>query len=279
MPSQPRIAVIAHVFYPEMWPELAACVRSIGACDLMVTYVDDAAVMEARKDFPSACFLPCENRGYDVWPFVKALKVLDFGRYDLVVKLHTKRDIAKPHPFTMGRTRLNGSAWREHLLAFAKTPEAWAKALGRFVDPKVGMVADRHLVFGRTEGGKADFDAAVRELRGTFGIPAGRGGHFVGGTMFAVRAALMKPFADYAFTPEMFPAGGTHEPSTYAHLMERMLGLAVEGQGYRLAAFNGSVRWRRFWCAVGKFFFDSRWSERRRSIRICGITVYMRRLK
>ena len=273
-----RLAVVAHVYYPEMWSELAACIRNVGPCDLVVTYVDEASVAEARRDFPDARFLVCENRGYDVWPFVKALKALDLGRYDLVVKLHTKRNIERNHLFAMGYTQLNGSAWRDHLLAFVRTPEAWARALERFEDPKVGLVAGRHLVFGRSEGGKTDFDAAIRELRVRFGIRATKGGHFVGGTMFAVRASILRPFAAYAFTPDMFSVSGPHEPSTYAHLMERMLGLAVEGLGYRISAFDGSVRWRRFWCAVGKFFYDSRWSERRRSIRICRITVYLKRL-
>ena len=130
-----RLAVVVHVYYPEMWPELAVCVRNVGACDLVVTYVDEESVAEARRDFPSARFIRCENRGYDVWPFVKALKVLDLDRYDLVVKLHTKRNIERAHVFAIGGTRLNGSAWRDRLLGFVKTPEAWAKTLTAFDDP------------------------------------------------------------------------------------------------------------------------------------------------
>ena len=273
-----RVAAIVHVYYPEMWPELAACVRNVGACDLVVTYVDEASVAAARQDFPSARFLRCENRGYDVWPFVTALRGLDLGRYDLVVKLHTKRNIDRAHVFAMGGAALNGSAWRDLLLGFARTPEAWAKTLAAFDDPKVGMVAGRQVVFGRKESGKACYDAALRELNGRFAIPARRGGLFVGGTMFAVRADLLRPFADFPFTAEMFAAGGGHESTTYAHLMERMLGLAVGGRGFRIEGYDGSVRWHRFWVALGRFFFDSRWSDRRRSIRICGITVYRRRL-
>jgi len=274
-----RVAVIAHVFYPEKWAELAGCIRNVGACDLTVTYVDEAAVREARRDFPDARFVLCENRGYDVWPFVKALKSLDLSRYDVVVKLHTKRDIVKPHPFAMGGTRLNGSAWRDHLLAFVKTPEAWRATASRFADPGVGMVASRRLVYGRTESGKKWFDRAVRELREKFSLSAGRRGHFVGGTMFAARPAVLAPFAAHAFTPEMFAVSGSHEPTTYAHIMERMLGLAVGGLGYRIEGFDGSVgRWR-FRQAVLRFLFDSRWSTRRRSVRICGITVYLKRLK
>ena len=274
-----KVAVIVHVFYPEMWSELADCVRNLGVCDLTVTYVDEAAVGAARRDFPSALFIRCENRGYDVWPFVTALKALDLVRYDLVVKLHTKRNIERAHVFAMGGTRLNGSAWRDRLLGFVKTPEAWAKTLAAFDDPAVGMVAGRRVVFGRKESGKACYDAAVRELNGKFSIPARRGGFFVGGTMFAVRSSLLRPFADFPFTAEMFAVSGGHESTTYAHLMERMLGLAVGGQGFRIEGFDGSVRWHRFWIAFRRFFFESRWSERRHSIRICGITVYLRRLK
>lgn len=273
-----KVVVVAHVFYPEAWPELAVCIRNVGACDLVVTYVDETSVAEARRDFPSARFIRCENRGYDVWPFVKALKVLDLDRYDLVVKLHTKRDVKRAHVFAIGGTRLNGSAWRDRLLGFVKTPEAWAKTLAAFDDPHVGMVAGRQVVFGRKESGKACYDAAVRELQDKFAISARRGGLFVGGTMFAVRAVLLRPFADFPFTAEMFAPDGGHESTTYAHLMERMLGLAVGGRGFRIEGFDGSVRWHRFWVAFRRFFFESRWSERRHSVRICGITVYLRRL-
>lgn len=273
-----KTLAIVHLFYGEMWPELNACLKNIGEHDLVITYVDDAAIARVKEDVPSAKFIKTENRGYDVWPLVCALKAVDLNAYDLVVKLHSKRDIAKPHPFVMGGVKLNGSAWRDYLLNFVRTPEAWAKTRARFCDPAVGMVADRRLIYSRTEGGKSAFDDAARELKEKFALDVPRSAYFVGGTMFAVRASLLKVFRDYPFTPEMFTVSGPHEPTTYAHLMERMLGLAVCAQGYRLAGFNGSLFAWRFSYRLKRFFFDSRWSERRRSIRICGITVYRRKL-
>ena len=278
-----RVLVVAHVFYSELWPELAGCIRNVGDCDLMVTYVDEASVASARRDFPSARFLPCENRGYDIWPFLKAVQSADLGRYDLVVKLHTKRDIDLPRKAEVGYTVLNGSRWRDHLLAFVKTPEAWSKTVARFGDPKVGMVADRHVVFrrcdARREAHGGSFDAAVRELNEKWGIPAKRNGRFVGGTMFAVRAPILAHLVSHPFSAGMFGASGGHENETYAHVLERMMGLVVSGLGFRVEGFDGSVAVRRFWAALGKFFFDSRRTERRRSIRICRITVYLRRLR
>ena len=276
-----KTLVIVHVFYPQLGPELRDCIRNVGACDVVVTYVDAAAVAAARRDFPNARFILCENRGYDIWPFLKALKSVDLAAYDLVVKLHTKRDIDLPRKAEVGYTVLNGSRWRDHLLAFVKTSEAWAKTVARFGDPAIGMVADRHVVFRRCDAKReahgGSFDAAVNALNETWGIPAKRDGRFVGGTMFAVRASILARLVSRPFSAEMFGLSGGHESETYAHVLERMFGLIVSGLGFRVEGFDGSVAVRRFWAAVGKFFFDSRRTERRRSVRICGVTVYIRR--
>ena len=277
-----KTLVIAHVFYPQLWRELADCIRNIDEPkDLIVTYVDDTAIVQARRDFPSATFLRCENRGYDIWPFLKAIQSVCLAKYDLVVKLHTKRDIDLPRKAEVGYTMLNGSRWRDYLLAFVKTSEAWSKTVARFADSSIGMVADRHVVFRRCDAKReahgGSFDAAVRELNEKWGIPAKRSGRFVGGTMFAVRALILARLVMHRFHPEMFGASGGHENETYAHVVERMFGLIVMGLGLRVDGFDGSVAWRRFWAALGKFFFDSRRTERRRSVRICGVTVYIRR--
>ncbi|MGN0832704.1 MAG: rhamnan synthesis F family protein [Kiritimatiellia bacterium] len=277
-----RVLAVVHVFYPRLWPELAAAVRNLGAADLIVTFVDEAAVVAARRDFPSATFLPCENRGYDVWPFLKALQTADLAAYDLVVKLHTKRDVDFPYRIVIGDTWLNGPRWRSHLLAFVRTPEAWRRTVARFRDPRVGMVADRHVIFGRrdalTDAHRRSFDTARATLNGTWGLRVPENASFVGGTMFAVRAAALRPFVTRQYAPEMFAVSRGHDSETLAHVLERMLGLAVCGQGYRLVAFRGSPALRRFGYALLRLFVRSRWSRRRHTVRVCGITVYRRKL-
>ena len=278
-----KVLVIVHVFYPDLWPELADCIRNIGDCDLVVTYVDEASVASARRDFPAARFVLCENRGYDVGPFLKALRASDLPAYDLVVKLHTKRDIVCPWWKVVGYARLNGSAWRDYLLAFVKTPDAWKRTRTRFRDPSVGMVADRHVILTRRDAKRGEyvetFDAAARELNVRLGIPADRHGRFAGGTMFAARAALLQPFVALPFATEAFAESRGHDVETRAHVLERMFGLAVGGQGQRVEGFDGSFRLWRIAHAIGRFIWDSRLTERRRSVRICGITVYIRRLQ
>lgn len=243
-----KVAVIAHAFYPEFWPELARCIRTVGnACDLFVTYVDESAVVAARRDFPSARFIACENRGYDVWPFLKVLQEIPLDDYDLVVKLHTKRDVTG-ELLVLNHAWVGGSAWRERLLAFVATGDAWRRTLRCFTDPRIGMVADRHLVFRRGDlPAKLDgsFDRAREEFRSLTGFAVPAEAEYVAGTMFAARPMALKPLLARRFEASAFEPSAGHRCETYAHLMERMLGFSVAAAGLRIAAFNGSLAWRR----------------------------------
>ena len=60
-----KILATVHVFYPEFWPELAACLRNVSApCDVVATLPEGSGFADAvRRDFPDARILFCENRG------------------------------------------------------------------------------------------------------------------------------------------------------------------------------------------------------------------------
>lgn len=280
-----NITAIVHVYYPERWSELAECLRNLGPeARLIVSYGEgnDKAVEEARRDFPAATFLKCENRGYDIWPFLKALKLVDFAWSDLIVKLHTKRNVDLPRLTKVGYTALNGTGWRDHLLSFAKTKEAWERTLSRFADGSVGLVGAREVIFKRVDAKRGEmvgsFDRARDFIRTNWRLESPKSSRFVGGTMFAVRASLYKLLADYPFTAEMFEVTKGHDTETFAHMVERLFGLIVSAQGKRVVGFNGSVTLRRLKGAILKFLYDNRLTERRHSIRVCGILVYRKKL-
>ena len=246
-----RALVIVHVYYPRLWPELAACVRNIGGeRDLVVTFGDEAAAQGARRDFPEARFLKCENRGYDIWPFLAALKSADLSRYDVVVKLHTKRDIDDEVRFEFNHAVYDGAAWRNFLLGFVRTPEAWGRTRRLLAKSGVGMVAERHVVMRRRDvpvaRTKESFDAAA-EFLGLDPKAVRRSGQYVAGTMFAAKPAALRPLLAKELAAEMFDPPEGHMTETFAHVMERALGLSVTAAGLRIVAFNGSLRLRRAW--------------------------------
>ena len=244
-----RTAVIVHVFYPELWPELAQCIRNIdGDREVFVTYSDEASVVEAKRDFPRAHFVRCENRGYDIWPFLRVVQALDLRNYDCIVKLHTKRDVVDGVRYNFNHAVLNGPAWREFLLAFAKTPEAWRKTVRKLSRLDVGLVAERHVIMRRRgvpiERTYETFDRAAELL----GLPVGRmrrTGQYVAGTMFAAKPAALRPLLGRTFSADDFEPAQGHLTETFAHVLERALGLSVSAAGLRLVAFNGSLLWRR----------------------------------
>lgn len=248
-----KTAVIAHVFYPEMWPELAECIRNIdGERDVLFTFVDAAAVAAARRDFPDARFVECENRGFDVWPFLKALGCLRLDDYDAIVKLHTKRDIAFGFDCRFNGCDFNGPNWRNRLLAFCRTPEAWRRTRATLRRRGVGMVADADLIVRRRDVPRDDskiaFDRALAEMAQFGGRPLdGAGAQFVAGTMFAVRPEPLALLMKRGFGAEMF-APSAHvkvDDMEYAHLVERMFGFAVAACGLRIEAFDRSLAWHR----------------------------------
>ena len=246
-----KILVVAHVFYPQLWPELAGCIRNVtDRKDVVITYVDEASVVEARKDFPDARFVLCENRGYDIWPFVRALRSTDLSSYDVIVKLHTKRDIVDGIRYHFNHAVFNGSAWRDFLLAFLKTPEAWRRTRALLLKRGVGMVADRHVVMRRRdvriERTRQSFDAAA-EFLGLDPRSVRQSGQYVAGTMFAAKPAALRPLLGKPLAAEMFDPPAGHLTETFAHVMERALGLSVSAAGLRIVAFNGSLGLRRLW--------------------------------
>jgi len=284
-----RIAVIAHVFYPEFWHELAQCIRRIGpAADLFVTYEDEMAVAAARLDFPHARFVRCGNRGYDVWPFLKVLQTIRLDDYDCIVKLHTKRDVDGALP-VINHAWLGGCCWRKNLLSFIATDRNWRRAQKLLSTPCVGMVAGRRVVFRRGDLPTAldgSFECAREELSKLTGLTVPQTAEYVAGTMFAVRSEVLRPIAKLRLEERSFEPSAGHQMETYAHLWERMLGFLVCAQGMRIAAVDGSTRWRRLYYGrspfgkIARFFFAIKYSAHRRTgtVRILGLPVWRIRM-
>ena len=93
-----RIAVVLHLYYPDLWNEMRIAIERIPhPYDLFVTLVkgtSDHIRTSVTQAVPRAYVFDFENRGRDVGPFLVLLQSGVLFRYDLVCKLHTKRS---PH--------------------------------------------------------------------------------------------------------------------------------------------------------------------------------------
>jgi len=269
-----KLAVVLHSFYPELRPELDACLANLDEpYDLFVT--------EAGS----------ENVGFDVWPFLRVLNGLDLSRYTHVLKLHTKRNLARPVVFN--GMSVVGSAWRDWLLSIVRTPQAWAEAKRRLSDPDVGMVAaaecilDRRATESREE--RMMFDDALREGARRFGLPVRRfrGANFVGGTMFLAKSEALKPLQGRFAATDFAVSDTTHRSASFAHVAERLIGFSVAAAGLRIESPQGDLAARRrhfrflqLRRAVARFLYQDRITARgRRLIKVCRIPVWNRMVR
>ena len=280
---------IVHVFYPEFWPELAACLRNIdGPIDLIVTYVDETKGIPemVRADFPEARLVLCENRGFDIWPFLKALQSVNLPDYSILVKLHTKRDVKRDgRPLVFNHCNFAEKAWRNYLLGFVRDEEAWSATKARLAQPGVGMVADRHVIMRRDDtpwfGTRRSMDAAVEFVENMYGATVSGNVQFVAGTMFAARPMIFAKLLARGWKADDFSESVRNGTEQTAHLLERVMGVVVSAEGFRVdSPFGDLARWR-LWVsvrdalvAVGRFFWSNDVVDGRRIVKVMGMSVY-----
>lgn len=231
-----RFAIHAHVFYPELWPELANCIKNFENHDIALYVTTPHAGDDIRErifaEFPFANYRVLENRGYDVGPFMEVLNSLDLSNYDFIVKLHTKRD----WDGWFNSMYVHGGKWRNWLLDFCKTKENLERTLSVFnTNFDVGAVANPNVIV--THGDyleKESVKERAKLLIEKIGLPSATR-CFIGGTMFICRATLLKPLQNSCVLSDFSPVK-KHELATLAHVYERALGYIITAQGKTIVA-------------------------------------------
>ena len=221
-----RIAIVVHAFYRALWPELARHIRNFSdhQAELYVTLAANAEPefeAEVKADFPAADVKRLPNRGFDVGPFIEVIERIDLDAYDLVVKLHTKRNRFG----VVSYMPLFGGQWRRKLLAFCHSRKAVVRTLALFDDPAVGMVGNGDLILHPWDALVPNPPPVDPRDRRTF----------IAGTMFIVRASLLKHVRERVSFTDFEPTT-RDQTGSLAHAWERRLGHLVAEAGMALAA-------------------------------------------
>lgn len=260
--SDGRIAVIVHLYYPELVDGLMKRVRMILAVaprSRIIVTAPNAELLE-RWTLPGEKRV-VENRGYDLGPFFAAIDSLDLDEFDYVVKLHTKRNrfgIVNCMP-------LFGGEWRRKLLGFVNSRRRFATTLQRFErDPNLGMIGHGSLILDYANDHSGIVWTEVEKALASVGLghPELKRSSFVAGTMFIVRAKLLKPFwrkvGEGAFS-EMRGREGDDSP---AHVYERAVSLAVEAQGMRIGGYPSNIFFKPSRAIISHIYYN--WFHRSR---------------
>jgi len=229
VPRQPEkkndYAVILHVHYCEVWPDirskLESC-RSLGF-DLFVTTTNKDSIPLILADYPDAHVELHENRGRDIFPFTKTIEHISKCNYRAVCKLHTKRSVY----------RVDGDLLRDQLLnSLIGDEKKIIDIVNRFaVDKSLGMVVPADFLMAHNyenmESNQQTVAEASRILNINFQYDI-----FPAGSMFWFKPEALRDlnkFKSSDFDVEHGLADGT-----LPHGIERIFCLLAKKSGYRV---------------------------------------------
>jgi len=242
-----KLLVIFHLYYKDQLPWFLEKLSHIKGChwDLLVTGPSfDSQSVKALKAFKEDVrFLECENVGYDIWPFLKALQRTCLESYDYILKLHTKSQTSH-HKVRINGVRLKGYMWRNILVdALLQDNNRFQEVLRIFEEhPHAGMVCSEKLfaVLHFPE----DHELLDQELERLHLRTPER--HFCVGTMMMMRSCLLQALPLKEYSASMFPSQSeTNSGATPAHVYERVLSLLAPAQGYQVYTTGADAAYRR----------------------------------
>lgn len=231
-PAGVRAAVLAHVYYPELWDEILAVRATLpdGAPIVVTAPPAQAAALRTRTGGDaSVVILEQPNRGRDIAPFLFALNSGALDRFDAVLKIHTKKS---PH------LRQGDLRRRVFFTALAGSRAATARALAQFAEAKVGIVGPGAYFRTAPVYWMAN-RARVEALAAQIGAPPRLG--FFEGSMFWARPAALAPLRALDLSAEAFEAEAGQLDGTLHHAIERVFPLAAAAAGYETRSLGGRV--------------------------------------
>ena len=233
MTPRGRIAVVLHLYYPELWPEFRDALSALSEpFDLFVTltagYSDEAADW-IRADYPWARIVTLENHGRDILPFVILINSGVLFRYELVCKLHSKRSIQNA----------NGDNWRRKLVAgVLSDPESVGRVLTAFeANRELGAVVGDGCL--RKEKNWLRHLQRINELCSRVGMPAvtdetGYPG-YPAGSIYWIRSSLLRPIARLGLTAAEFEPEPLPRDGCMVDAIERLMGQICREAGMNIA--------------------------------------------
>jgi hypothetical protein len=229
------VCVLMHIFYPDLWPELAAFVRNFESVsrDVFVNIVDIAWTPHFQRELRELCpgaFVQLSNdNGRDIGGFTRLLDNVDINKYELFAFMHSKKS---PHI-----AEEKADYWRRCLLrAFAGSPTIVAECVQMFKhDPTVGLIGAHEWRATDLGNNQSEYDRMLDRFEIE---PQYRTVEYLSGTMFLIRSEVVQRIYDVLKDTDWEYGGDKdvefHMDGQAAHAVERVVGNLVRQMGYRM---------------------------------------------
>jgi len=226
-----KIAIVAHVFYIDLWSEIATYLHGLNlAYDIFVSVPETMSEDEIKKIFdthPHAKVYMTENRGRDVLPFLQVMSIMHPDSYQYICKLHTKKTGNSP----LGQT------WRKLLYFDLLGSQKLVSAIITLFDndDSIGIVTGKNTILDSERyayGNNKKIDLLAKKLE----IIYDQNYLFPAGTMFWIRASLLRPMVDLFINNQLeFEEEKGQKDDTLAHAIERFFGIMTQANKQKIA--------------------------------------------
>lgn len=231
-----RLLVIFHIYYHDHIDYYIQKLKNINGVewDMIVTYneMKDETMAKVKDLKPDTVFFAVDNTGYDILPFIQAIKAYDIMKYEYIMKLHTKNTDCRK--YKLNGISLKNDRWRNILVdSMLKTPERFRRCMNILNDEKTGCLCSYELYVKLTMKRKEDLSLLKNEAE-RIGIRTDSG-KFCAGTMFIIRPECLRKIVEADIDLSRWQNKGSHAKGTIAHVYERLLTLSVEDAGYNIS--------------------------------------------
>ena len=234
MNARHQTAVILHLYYTELWDEIASYLANLdGQFDLFVSVpfeADPTVLASIRQSYSAVRIIRYDNRGRDIASFLEIFSAIA-PLYKYVCKIHSKRTLQLS----------GGDEWRQSLYnELLGSRDRVSQILTAFESsPAIGMVGPASHI----ESIRHTRWTGFREYRETLTLWAEKTGvaridqlhfYFFSGSMFWFRSEAMLPILNLNITLLDFEQETGLYDGTIAHAMERFFPVAVFASGHQI---------------------------------------------
>jgi hypothetical protein len=210
-------AIYVHMYYYDLWAELANAIRNVQHAGLRVkVYVNqvqrgtetEAMRRQIKVEFPTATVLVSENRGRDIGGLVNLLNSSNPASYDYCAFIHSKHTKQEPG---------KGKRWRKELLGAIMSSPAKVRECIQHLDKKGGIVGTRrwYIRNGATHEHCKHF---AKRINVTY-----RHKKYIAGTMWWCAPQLLQHIKNQGLTQDYFEPEAGQLDNTQAHAFERVI--------------------------------------------------------
>jgi len=229
--SPKKIAIVAHVFYVDIWDEINQYLKNINIpYDIFVTVppsIHDEDLKSILTSNPHVRLYMTENRGRDVLPFLQIMSIIPENNYDYICKIHTKKTGDSPL----------GNVWRK-LLYFdlIGSNETVEKTISMFEsDDSIGIITGKNVILDSQRYAYGN-DTKIDLLAEKTDILYNENYLFPAGTMFWIRTSLLVPLVEVFKNNALeFEEEKGQKDDTLAHAVERFFGIMCQSNNQTIS--------------------------------------------